>query len=98
MELLTSVLVSRSNLQEQGVLADREGVCRKGLTSAPASCREYECTAEAHTGGVADVKQIRGVVLVARSIVRGFVVLKTVARNCTKLRGHRGHLVEKRRS
>jgi hypothetical protein len=33
--LLTSVLVSRSNLQEQEVLADREGVCRKGLTSAP---------------------------------------------------------------
>ncbi|KAJ7870238.1 hypothetical protein B0H13DRAFT_2280654 [Mycena leptocephala] len=50
------------NLQEQGVLADREGVCRKGLTSVPASCREYECTAEAHTGGVEDVKQIRGVV------------------------------------
>jgi hypothetical protein len=32
----------------------------RALTSAPACCREYECTTEAHTGGVADVKRIRG--------------------------------------
>jgi hypothetical protein len=79
------VLVSRSNLQEQGVLADHGGVCRKGLTSAPAWCREYECTAEAHTGSVTNVKRIRGGVQQAGGRTEHRARFHHAADSCEKL-------------